>query len=117
MWHIFPQFAGLGVSVTSRKYAIGSLAEAEAYLRPEVLGPRLVACAEALLAVAGRSAREFCGSPDALKLRSSATLFAHVSRAGSVFQRLLDRDFGGEADEATLRRGAASGASSARKDP
>ena len=117
MWHIFPQFAGLGVSVTSRKYAIGSLAEAEAYLRHEVLGPRLVACAEALLAVEGRSAREIFGSPDDLKLRSSATLFAQVSRAGSVFHRLLDRYFGGEADEATLRLVAASGASSARKDP
>lgn len=117
MWYVFPQFAGLGVSVTSRKYAIGSLAEAEAYLRHEVLGPRLVACAEAALAVEGRSAREIFGSPDDLKLRSSATLFAQVSRAGSVFHRLLDRYFGGEADEATLRLVAASGASSARKDP
>ena len=117
MWYVFPQFAGLGFSVTSRKYAIGLLAEAEAYLRHEVLGPRLVACAEAALAVEGRSAREIFGSPDDLKLRSSATLFAQVSPAGSVFHRLLDRYFGGEADEATLELVAASGASSGRRDP
>ena len=117
MWYVFPQFAGLGFSVTSRKYAIGSLAEAEAYLRHEVLGPRLVACAEAALAVEGRSAREIFGSPDDLKLRSSATLFAHVSPEGSVFLRLLEKYFGGDPDGATLRLVAASAASSARRDP
>jgi len=117
MWYIFPQFAGLGFSVTSRKYAIGSLAEAEAYLRHEVLGPRLVACAEAALAVEGHSAREIFGSPDDLKLRSSATLFAHVSPEGSVFHRLLEKYFGGDPDGATLRLVAASAASSARRDP
>ena len=117
MWYVFPQFAGLGVSATSRKYAIGSLAEAEAYLRHELLGPRLVACADAALAVEGRSAREIFGSPDDLKLRSSATLFAQVSPEGSVFRRLLDKYFGGEQDEATLRLVAASAASLARRDP
>jgi uncharacterized protein (DUF1810 family) len=117
MWYVFPQIAGLGLSATSRKYAIGSLAEAEAYLRHEVLGPRLVACAEAALAVEGRSAREIFGSPDDLKLRSSATLFAQVSPDGSVFHRLLDKYFGGEPDEATLRLVAASAVSSARRDP
>ena len=108
MWYVFPQFAGLGVSATSRKYAIASLAEAEAYLRHELLGPRLVACASAALAVEGRSAREIFGSPDDLKLRSSATLFAHVSPEGSVFHRVLDKYFDGEPDEATLRLVAAS---------
>jgi uncharacterized protein (DUF1810 family) len=117
MWHVFPQFAGLGVSATSRKYAIASLAEAEAYLRHEVLGSRLVACADAALAVEGRSAREIFGSPDDLKLRSSATLFAHVSAEGSVFHRLLDKYFGGEPDDATLRLVATSGASSGRRGP
>ena len=117
MWHIFPQFAGLGSSATSRKYAIASLDEAEAYLRQAVLGPRLVACAEAALAVEGRSAREIFGSPDDLKLRSSATLFAHVSPEGSVFHRLLEKYFGGDPDGATLRLVAASAASSARRDP
>ena len=117
MWYVFPQLAGLGVSATSRQYAIASLAEAEAYLRHELLGPRLVACANAALAVEGGSAREIFGSPDDLKLRSSATLFAQVSAAGSVFHRLLDKYFGGEPDQATLRLIAASGASSARRDP
>ena len=114
MWYVFPQFAGLGVSATSRKYAIASLAEAEAYLRHDLLGPRLVACADAALAVEGRSAREIFGSPDDLKLRSSATLFAHVSPEGSVFHRLLEKYFGGEPDEATLRL-VANAASSARR--
>ena len=117
MWYVFPQFAGLGVSATSRKYAIASLTEAEGYLRHEVLGPRLVACATAALAVEARSAREIFGSPDDLKLRSSATLFAQVSPEGSVFHRLLDKYFAGEPDDATLRLIAASAASSARRDP
>jgi uncharacterized protein (DUF1810 family) len=114
MWYIFPQIAGLGSSATSRRYAIGSPAEAEAYLRHDILGPRLRECAETVLAVQGRSAHEIFGTPDDLKLRSSATLFAAVSPAGSVFQRLLDRYFGGERDEATLQ--ILSAASSAHTD-
>ena len=103
MWYIFPQYDGLGFSPTSRRYAIKSLAEAEAYLRHPVLGPRLVACAEAALAVEGRSASEIFDSPDDMKLRSCATLFARVSPAGSVFERLLDKYFRGQPDEKTLR--------------
>jgi uncharacterized protein (DUF1810 family) len=103
MWYIFPQLDGLGFSATSRRYAIKSLAEAEAYLRHPVLGARLVKCAEAALAVEGRTAFDIFGSPDDLKLRSSATLFARVSPAGSVFERLLDKYFGGERDEKTIR--------------
>jgi uncharacterized protein (DUF1810 family) len=102
MWYIFPQFAGLGSSPASRRYAIKSLAEAEAYLRHPVLGPRLCACAEAVLAVEGRSASEIFGTPDDMKLRSSATLFAHVSPAASVFERLLVRFFQGRLDDRTL---------------
>jgi uncharacterized protein (DUF1810 family) len=68
----------------------------------DVVGPRLVACANAALAVEGRSALEIFGSPDDSKLRSCATLFAQVSPAGSVFHRLLDKYFHGEPDEATL---------------
>ena len=82
MWYIFPQFDGLGFSATSRRYSIKSLAEAEAYLRHPVLGPRLIECAEAALGVEGRSAFEIFGSPDDMKLRSCATLFASVSPAG-----------------------------------
>ncbi|MBP6564668.1 MAG: DUF1810 domain-containing protein [Burkholderiales bacterium] len=103
MWYVFPQCAGLGTSVTSRRFAIGSVAEAEAYLAHPLLGPRLVECADAVLAVAGRSAHEIFGSPDDLKLQSSATLFASVSPPGSVFERLLDKYFAGERDDATLR--------------
>ena len=103
MWYIFPQFDGLGFSSTSKRYAIKSLAEARAYLDHPVLGPRLLECAEAVLGVEGRSALEIFGSPDNLKLRSCATLFASVSPAGSVFDRLLDKYFHGERDGATLR--------------
>ncbi len=102
MWYIFPQLAGLGFSAMSARYSIKSLAEAEAYLRHPLLGPRLTACAEALLGVEGKSAHAILGSPDDLKLRSCATLFACVTPAGSVFDRLLDRYFHGERDPKTL---------------
>ena len=103
MWFIFPQFAGLGFSPTSQRYAIRSVAEAEAYLRHPILGRRLVECAEAVLAVEGKSATEIFGHPDDLKLRSSATLFASVASPGSVFHRILEKYFQGAADPQTLR--------------
>ena len=103
MWYIFPQFDGLGISSTSRHYAIKSVAEAEAYLLHAVLGPRLLESVQAVLGVGGRSALDVFGSPDDMKLRSCATLFACVSPAGSVFEQLLDRYFGGERDGKTLR--------------
>jgi uncharacterized protein (DUF1810 family) len=103
MWFIFPQLDGLGSSPTARRYAIKSLAEAEAYLKHPVLGPRLQECAEAALAAQGRSAWAIFGSPDDLKLRSSATLFLLVSPPQSVFHRLVDKYFDGEPDGATLR--------------
>jgi len=103
MWYVFPQIAGLGVSETSQYFAIRNLAEAKAYLAHPILGPRLIECADALLALDGRTAREIFGSPDDLKLRSSATLFAHVSPARSAFQRVLEKYFDGASDERTLR--------------
>jgi uncharacterized protein (DUF1810 family) len=103
MWYVFPQFAGLGVSPTAERYAIKSAAEARAYLAHPVLGPRLVECAEAVLGVEGRSAAEIFGPPDDLKLRSCATLFAAVSPPGSVFERVLEKYYGGERDPKTLR--------------
>jgi uncharacterized protein (DUF1810 family) len=103
MWFVFPQFVGLGSSPTSRHYAIKTLAEAEAYLEHPVLGPRLTECAEALLSVKAGSAADIFGSPDDLKLRSSATLFAHVSPTGSVFERVLARYFPDGPDQRTLR--------------
>ena len=87
MWYIFPQFDGLGFSATSKRYAIKSVAEAEAYLTPSRPRAAAVECAEAALGVEGRSASEIFGSPDDMKLRSCATLFASVSPAGSVFER------------------------------
>jgi uncharacterized protein (DUF1810 family) len=102
MWYVFPQFAGLGSSEMSRRYAIRSAAEAEAYLKHPVLGPRLVECCEAALAIEGRSAGDIFGSPDDQKLRSCATLFASVSPPGSVYQQVLAKYFGGEPDDSTL---------------
>src|SRR4051794_21860819 len=102
MWFVFPQLAGLGFSSTAQFYAITSLGEARAYLAHPVLGPRLLACAEAALRVEGNSANDIFGSPDDLKLRSSATLFAEVSPPGSVFERLLAKYYAGERDPRTL---------------
>jgi uncharacterized protein (DUF1810 family) len=102
MWYVFPQFDGLGFSATSIRYSIKSVAEAKAYLRHSVLGQRLMECATAVLCVEGRSAHEIFGSPDDMKLKSCATLFACVSPTGSVFERLLDKYFQGERDHKTL---------------
>jgi len=101
MWFVFPQVAGLGSSSTSQRYAIGSLAEARAYLDHPVLGPRLVECAEAVLTHPDRSAREIMGSPDDAKLRSSMTLFA-LAGSDPVFQQVLDVFFAGERDPRTV---------------
>jgi uncharacterized protein (DUF1810 family) len=103
MWYVFPQLDGLGYSSTAKYYAIKNLEEARAYLAHPVLGPRLLRCAEAALSVEGRSATEIFGSPDDLKLRSCATLFACVSPPGSVFERLLAQYYGGEPDQKTLK--------------
>lgn len=100
MWFVFPQRAGLGQSEMSRRYAIGSPEEARAYLDHPILGPRLVESAEALLTHEGKSAREILGEIDAVKLRSSMTLFACVAPGQPVFQRVLERYFGGEPDPA-----------------
>ena len=103
MWYVFPQFAGLGRSDMAKRYAIGSVAEAEAYLAHLVLGPRLVECCEAVLAVEGKSALAILGSPDDMKLKSCVTLFAAVSPHGSVFEQVLAKYYDGTPDEATLR--------------
>lgn len=102
MWYVFPQAFGLGSSAMSERYAIRSTGEARAYLAHPVLGARLRACAAAVLANSGRSAHDIFGTPDDLKLRSSATLFAAVSPPDSVFQQIIDRYFGGQADPRTV---------------
>ncbi len=101
MWFVFPQLAGLGQSATSRHFAIGSLDEARAYLAHPVLGARLLDCATTLLGLEGVSAADIFESLDAQKLRSSMTLFLRADPARPVFQRVLDRYFGGRPDPAT----------------
>ena len=107
MWFIFPQIAGLGRSLTAQEYAISSAAEARAYLAHPVLGPRLAECAAALLSVAGKSAADILGPVDAMKLRSSVTLFQAVAERRerwAVLGEVLERFFGGVPDDATLVR-------------
>ena len=104
MWFIFPQIAGLGYSPASRTYAITSLDEARAYLAHPVLGARLIDCAAILTGLAGRTAEQIFGEVDAMKLRSSITLFMHAARREPVFRQVLDQYFGGEPDSATENR-------------
>ena len=102
MWYVFPQFYGLGFSPTSQHYAIKSLGEARAYLNHDILGARLDECVSRLLALQGHSAHQIFGSPDDLKLKSSATLFAEISPPDSGFAKILDRYFDARQDTATL---------------
>jgi uncharacterized protein (DUF1810 family) len=104
MWFIFPQIAGLGQSAMSHRFAIASLDEARAYLAHPILGERLRECARLALAAEVASARDLFGSIDAIKFRSSMTLFARVSPAGSVFKRCMDKYFADDPDPATLAR-------------
>lgn len=87
----------------ARRFAIGSLAEARAYLEHPVLGPRLRECARALLELDGRSAEEVLGGVDAMKLRSSMTLFIRADPGGALFAAVLDRYYAGEPDAETER--------------
>jgi uncharacterized protein (DUF1810 family) len=102
MWYIFPQIEGLGQSPMSHRYSIKSAAEARAYLDHSVLGPRLRECAAVVNGIAGRSALEIFGSPDDMKLRSCATLFASVAD-DAVFEEVLQKYFNGQRDKETLR--------------
>src|SRR3954467_9583383 len=103
MWFIFPQLRGLGHSSTAQFYGISSLDEARAYLAHPVLGPRLMRCTEAVLAVEGRSLHAIFGSPDDLKFCSSMTLFALVAGEDqSVFRQALARYSEGRMDERTV---------------
>jgi uncharacterized protein (DUF1810 family) len=101
MWFVFPQVAGLGRSAMSERYAIGSLEEARAYVAHPVLGPRLRECAEAVLSVQGGTAEEILGPIDAVKLRSSMTLFHRAAPDEPVYREVLDRYYEGRADDAT----------------
>jgi uncharacterized protein (DUF1810 family) len=104
IWFVFPQIAGLGSSPISQAYAIGSLDEARAYLAHPLLGPRLYECAAALLGVdPSLSAEQILGGIDALKLRSSMTLFTRAAPDDEVFAAVLARFYGGDADPRTDR--------------
>ncbi|GLK88002.1 DUF1810 domain-containing protein [Pseudomonas turukhanskensis] len=104
MWFIFPQLEGLGHSANAQRYGISGLDEANAYVTHPILGPRLHACAEALLAWSQRTAREIFGSPDDIKLCSSMTLFATLPPENNVFAQVLEHFFEGHADPLTLAR-------------
>ncbi len=101
IWFVFPQIAGLGSSPTSRRYAISSLAEAQAYLRHPVLGLRLAEAARTLIAHPGTDAAQILGSLDAQKLRSSMTLFHRADPGEQLFGQVLTQYFGGGEDPAT----------------
>lgn len=102
MWFIFPQMRGLGTSAMAYVYGITGAEEARAYLAHPVLGPRLRACCETLLVHADLTAEDILGDVDAMKLRSSMTLFAQVGGEDSVFHRVLARFYNGKMDEHTL---------------
>ena len=103
MWFVFPQLRGLGSSHMATFYGLSSLDEACAYLRHPDLGPRLILCTRAVLAIEGRSLDAIFGSPDDMKFRSSMTVFAVAAGEGDdTFRRALDRFCGGRMDERTM---------------
>ncbi len=101
IWFVFPQLVGLGRSEMSRRYGIESLAEARAYLDHPVLGARLRECASAVLATQGATADQIFGSLDAMKVRSSMTLFHRAAPDEPLFAEVLERFYAGHADEST----------------
>ena len=103
MWFVFPQIAGLGRSPMAHAYAIADLAEARAYLAHPVLGPRLVECARIVASQQGSTAEQMFGGIDAMKLRSSMTLFARADPEQPVFAAVLDQYFDGPDPETEKR--------------
>lgn len=104
IWFVFPQLQGLGNSPTAIRYAITSLAEAEAYLDHELLGPRLRECARVVAGIEGFSADDIFGWPDNVKVRSSMTLFARATDDNADFCAVLDRLYGGVEDALTVEQ-------------
>lgn len=103
IWWVFPQLAGLGQSSTSRQYAVDGLGEARDYLAHPVLGPRLREAARTLLTAPGEDPVTILGGIDAVKVRSSMTLFAAADPGEPVFQQVLDRFYDGVPDPLTQR--------------
>lgn len=102
IWYVFPQMKGLGFSFASEYYGIDGLDEAKAYMQNPILRKRLLEISEVLLDLPSSNARDVMGYPDDLKLRSSMTLFAEASPEYSIFQKVLDKFFGGDKDIKTL---------------
>jgi uncharacterized protein (DUF1810 family) len=102
IWYIFPQLKGLGFSSTSEYYGINGLSEAKSYMEDKILRTRLIEISEALLTLESSDAENVMGYPDNLKLMSSMTLFAEAAPEEKVFQRVLDKFFGGKKDQRTL---------------
>jgi uncharacterized protein (DUF1810 family) len=102
MWFVFPQLRGLGNSSTANYFGISSSAEAEAYLKHPILGQRLLECTLLVNSVEGRSIEAIFGGIDAMKFRSSMTLFTEVGRDREIFGDALEKYFNGEADQLTL---------------
>ena len=102
IWFVFPQLRGLGRSPTAKRFGISSLDEARAYLRHEVLGPRLRECAQLVAGIDGRSIDAIFGWPDNLKVRSSMTLFMRATEDNADFRAVLDKFYDGVEDAATL---------------
>ena len=103
MWFIFPQVKGLGHSTMAQRFAIESLEQAKEYLQHDVLGARLMECAELLLLHPDKSALDIFGSPDNLELQSSLTLFAFAAGNKCVFEQLLSQFYEGSYDINTIR--------------
>ena len=103
IWYIFPQLRGLGYSPNAYTYGINGLEEAKAYLEHPVLSARLIEISTALLSHKGESIEDIMGDIDALKLRSSMTLFALISEDNSVFHQVLDCFYDGNMDELTRK--------------
>jgi uncharacterized protein (DUF1810 family) len=101
MWFVFPQIAGLGTSAMSQRFALSSLDEASAYVAHPVLGPRLMECTRVVAGSEGRSARDIFGAIDALKLRSSMTLFHRAAPDETAFVAVLHRYFDDATDPRT----------------
>jgi uncharacterized protein (DUF1810 family) len=102
MWYVLPQLRGLGASPMAQRYGIASLDEAKAYLAHPVLGPRLIACVEAMNALAESDAQRVLGAIDAVKFRSCLTLFLAADPGNAALRVALDKFYGGREDERTL---------------
>lgn len=104
MWYIFPQLRRLGMSSMAHIYGISGIDEAKSYLKHPILSRRLYDLCDILLTHQDKNVLDIFGDIDAMKLKSSMTLFALASHDSSIFHAVLDKFFNGEMDEATLEQ-------------